>query len=66
VLLLEQAEPYNLDLKSKLAKIKIPEKVLYELFEEGKKIQRKLNSNANLRLQVESYFIKLRQIVEGR
>ncbi len=66
VLLIEGAELYNPDLKSKLAKIKIAEKILYELFDEGKKIQRKLNSNANLRLVVESYFLKLRQIVEGR
>lgn len=66
VLLLEQAEPYNLDLKAKLVKIKIPENILYELFEEGKKIQRRINSNANLRLVVESYFLRLRQIVERR
>lgn len=66
VFLLERAELYNSDLKSRLDKIKISEEILYELFEEGKKIQRKLNSNANLRLVVEAYFLKLRQIVEGR
>ena len=66
VFLLESAELYNPDLKSRLAEIKIPEETLYELFEEGKKIRRKLNSNANLRLLVESYFLKSRQIIEGR
>ena len=66
VFLLESAELYNSDLKSRLTKIKIPEKTLYELFEEGKKIQRKLNSNANLRLSVEAYFLKSKQIIEGR
>ena len=55
---------YNPDLKSRLVKIKISEKNLYALFEEGKKIQRKINSNANLRLLAESYFLKLRQSVE--
>ncbi|MBQ7705407.1 MAG: DNA polymerase III subunit delta' [Selenomonadaceae bacterium] len=64
VFLLEQAELYNPDLKSRLVKIKISEKNLYALFEEGKKIQRKINSNANLRLLAESYFLKLRQSVE--
>lgn len=65
VFLIDSAELCNPDLKSRLTKIKIPEKILYALFEEGKKIQRKLNSNANLRLVVESYFLKLKQIVEG-
>ena len=66
VFLLGSGELYNPDLKSRLAEIKIPEETLYELFEEGKKIRRKLNSNANLRLLVESYFLKSRQIIEGR
>lgn len=64
VFLLNQAELYNQDLISRLEKIKIKEKILYALFDEGKKIQRKLNSNANLRLLIESYFIKLKQISE--
>jgi DNA polymerase-3 subunit delta' len=64
VFLLNQAELYNSDLKLRLEKFKISEKTLYELFDEGKKIQRKLASNANLRLLVESYFIKLKQIAD--
>ncbi|MBQ7705406.1 MAG: hypothetical protein IJT73_08285 [Selenomonadaceae bacterium] len=64
VFLLEQAELYNPDLKSRLIKIKISEKNLYAMFEESKKIQRKINSNANLRLLAESYFLKLRQSIE--
>lgn len=65
VFLINQAELYNADLKSRLEKIQIDEKILYALFDEGKKIQRKLTSNANLRLLSESYFIKLKQIVEA-
>ena len=64
VFLVNQVEIYNQDLKTRLEKIKIPEETFYALFEEGKKIQRRINSNANLRLLVESYFIKLKQIAE--
>ncbi len=64
VFLLDKAELYNADLKTRIANLKIPEKIIYELFDEGKNIQRKINSNANLRLLAESYFLKLRQIVE--
>lgn len=64
VLLINQAEIYNADLKSRLVNLKIEEKMLYELFDEGKKIQRRINSNANLRLLVEAYFLKLKQITE--
>ena len=62
IFVMEQAELLNSDLKSRLAKIKIPEKVLYQLFDEGKKIQCKLTSNANLRLLAESYFLKLKSL----
>ena len=64
VFLINDAEIYNADLKSRLEKIKIPEENLYKIFDEGKKIQRRINSNANLRLVVEAYFIKLKQIIE--
>ena len=64
VLLINQAEIYNADLKSRLVNLKIEEKMLYDLFDEGKKIQRRINSNANLRLLVEAYFLKLKQITE--
>ena len=60
VFLFEQAELYNSDLKSRLANIRIAEENLYSLFDEGNKIQRKINSNANLRLLAESYFLKLK------
>ena len=62
IFVMEQAELLNPDLKSRLSKIKIPEKVLYQLFDEGKKIQCKLTSNANLRLLAESYFLKLKSL----
>ena len=64
VFLINQAELYNQDLKFRLEKFKIAEETLYKIFDEGKKIQRRINSNANLRLLVESYFIKLKQISE--
>ena len=64
VFLINQAELCNQDLKSRLEKFKIEENILYEMFDEGKKIQRRINSNANLRLLVEAYFIKLKQIIE--
>ncbi len=64
VFLVNQADLYNADLKSRLENLKINEKTLYKIFDEGKKIQRRINSNANLRLLVESYFIKLKQIAE--
>jgi DNA polymerase-3 subunit delta' len=65
VFLIENAELYNVDLKSRLAKIKIPEKTLYELFDTGKNIQSKINSNANLRLLTESYFLKMKLLTEN-
>lgn len=64
VFLLNQAALYNPDLKSRLETLAIPEKILYDLFDEGKKIQRRLKSNANLRLLAEAYFLKLKKIVE--
>ena len=64
IFLVNQAEIYNQDLKFRLEKFKINEETLYLLFDEGKKIQRRINSNANLRLLVEAYFIKLKQIME--
>lgn len=65
VFLLESAELYNADLKSRLAKLKIPDETLYELFDAGKNIQRKINSNANLRLLAESYFLKMKLLIEN-
>ncbi len=60
IYLLDAEKLYNPDLKSRLSKIKIPEKNLLAMFDEGTKIQRRLKSNANLRLMAESYFFRLR------
>lgn len=65
VFLIEQDNLYNPDLKSRLVKIKIPDETLYALFDAGKSIQRKINSNANLRLLAESYFLKMKLILEN-
>lgn len=65
VFLIESAELYNPDLKSRLAKIKISDETLYELFDAGKNIQRRITSNANLRLLAESYFLKMKLLIEN-
>ena len=56
----ELYELYNVDLKEKLAAIKIPEEILYKMIAEGTLAQRRLKSNANLRLLAESYLMRLR------
>ncbi|MBQ7197901.1 MAG: DNA polymerase III subunit delta' [Selenomonadaceae bacterium] len=56
----EVYELYNVDLKENLAAIKIPEKILYKMIAEGTLAQRRLKSNANLRLLAESYLMRLR------
>lgn len=63
VYLLDAAEPFNADLKARLAKLKIPAEMLYKMFDEGTEIQRRLRSNAALRLLAESYFFRLRQTI---
>ena len=65
VYLFDAVEPFNADLKARLAKIKIPAETLYELFDAGTETQRRLRSNAALRLLAESYFMRLR-LVLGR
>lgn len=58
----EVYELYNVDLKEKLAAIKIPEGILYKMIAEGTQTHRRLKSNANLRLLAESYLIRLRAL----
>ncbi len=60
IYLIDAEKIYNPDLKAQLHKIKIPETNLLAMFDEGTKIQRRLKSNANLRLMAESYFFRLR------
>ena len=60
IYLIDAEKIYNPDLKARLSKIKIPEENLLALFDTGTKIQRRLKSNANLRLLAEAYFMRLR------
>ena len=60
IFLLDAAAPFNADLKPRLEKLKIPAETLYALFDEGNEIQRRLRSNAALRLLAESYFFRLK------
>lgn len=63
VFLFGKAELYNADLKDKLAAIKISEDKIYKMLAEGTQVQRRLKSNANLRLLAESYLMRLRLAV---
>lgn len=63
IFLFGKAELYNADLKEKLAAIKISEDKIYKMLAEGTQVQRRLKSNANLRLLAESYLIRLRLAV---
>ena len=60
IFLLNQTELYNFDLKDKLETLKIAESTLYQMLAEGTQAQRRLKSNANLRLLAESYLMRLR------
>ena len=63
IFFLDKAELYNADLKDKLAAINISEDALYKMLAEGTQTQRRLKSNANLRLLAESYLMRLRTVI---
>ena len=63
IFLFDNAELYNADLKDKLAVIKFSEDTIYKMLAEGTQAQRRLKSNANLRLLAESYLMRLRSAV---
>ncbi len=56
---------YNRDLKSRLIKLnsKFEDSIIFDMLHESTEIQRRLNSNANLELLIESFFIKLKNII---
>ncbi len=56
-------ELYNSDLKDKIAEIKFDEEILNKMIAEGTQVQRRLKSNANLRLLAESYLMRLRAAI---
>ena len=57
-----ESELYNPDFSERLQNINVSKKILSEMISEGAEIRRRLNSNANLRLLAESYFLKLKII----
>ena len=63
IFFLDKAELYNADLKDKLSAINISEDALYKMLAEGTQTQRRLKSNANLRLLAESYLMRLRSVI---
>ena len=54
---------YNRDLRNKLLKLRsrFSDSAVFAMMQEAAEIQRRLNSNANLELLIESFFIKLRR-----
>ena len=59
----DKAELYNSDLKPKIAEINFNEEILHKMIAEGTQVQRRLKTNANLRLLAESYLMRLRAAV---
>lgn len=61
----EVSKLYNPDLASRLSKIKIPERKIFLMIESGAEFNRRLKSNANLRLLAEAYLMNIRKIFGG-
>ncbi|MBQ7454783.1 MAG: DNA polymerase III subunit delta' [Selenomonadaceae bacterium] len=59
----EVLSPHNPDLTERLVKIKIPERKIFAMIETGAAFNRRLKSNANLRLLAEAYLMTLRKIL---
>ena len=57
----EVLEPHNPDLTPRLSRIKIPEQKIFMMIETGAEFNRRLKSNANLRLLAESYLMSIRK-----
>lgn len=55
---------YNEDLKEKIEWLRFSEKALYKMIAEGTQAQRRLKSNANLRLLAESYLMRLNLAID--
>lgn len=60
----EVLEPHNPDLSLRLSKIKIPERKIFLMIEAGAEFNRRLKSNANLRLLAEAYLLKIKKIYQ--
>ena len=60
----EVLELHNPDLAPRLQAIKLSERKIFLMIEAGVEFQRRLKSNANLRLLAEAYFMQLRKIYQ--
>ena len=63
---LEKHYYYNRDLRGRLSKLrgKFRDSAVFDMLHETAEIQRRLNSNANLELLIESFFIRLKKIIQ--
>ena len=57
---------YNRDLRKRLSKLhgQFRDSAVFDMLHETAEIQRRLNSNANLELLIESFFIRLKKIIQ--
>ena len=64
---IEKSYYYNRDLKNKLSKLKrrFSDSAVFEMLQEATEIQRRLNSNANLELLIESFFMRLKRSLKN-
>lgn len=60
----EVLEPHNSDLLTRLSNIKIPERKILLMIEAGAEFNRRLKSNANLRLLAEAYLFQIKKIYQ--
>lgn len=60
----EVLEPHNPDLLTRLSNIKIPERKILLMIEAGAEFNRRLKSNANLRLLAEAYLFQIKKIYQ--
>ena len=58
----EVLTPHNPDLMPRLVKIKISERKIFAMIEAGAQFNRRLKSNANLRLLAEAYLMQMKKI----
>ena len=64
---IDKSHYHNRDLRSKLSKLKsrFSESAVFAMIQEATEIQRRLNSNANLELLIESFFMRLKQSLKN-
>ena len=64
---IEKSYYYNRDLRNKLSKLKerFSDTAVFKMLQEATEIQRRLNSNANLELLIESFFMRLKQSLKN-